>query len=402
MGLSKFIKKLNLIYIMKKGVIILILIVVIGIGGFFFFDYSKPDIAEKQVGNTEFSVEEEHWNRLFEKAFETVDCSQARNPSTLPEGYYKGQMLDTHIHLKSLPDGEPGFPLEFYTGENLGTTHSMDEWICMMDYEGTYKAFGFFPVWEPIINKSIEAVNMTMKKYPGRFVPFIMPPADDGSPTGYPTVNSRELNDMLVIEPGLFEGYGEIGLYSRGGGAKELPPDSQRLQEIYPVLREQNLVAYFHLGENQGDSLERVAGENRDIKFIFHGDQLVDCAECNGNLDEVAGILERNPNIYYGVDELYGGDWLLKPGESKEKFLANFEDYDIILEKDLARWKEFIETHPDQVLWGTDRGVSTSWDLDTDVALTLNNYTRAFIGRLDTAVQEKFAYKNAERLLEEK
>ena len=69
-----------------------------------------------------------------------------------------------------------------------------------------------------------------------------------------------------------------------------------------------------------------------------------------------------------------------------------------MLGKDLATWKDFIERHPDQVLWGTDRGVGSTWSLDPEVALTLNNYTRAFIGRLDPSVQEKFAYKNAERL----
>lgn len=348
----------------------------------------------------ELSVEERHWNRVFTKAFEPVDCPEPRDPSTLPDGYYKGPMIDTHIHMQSLPDGEPGMPLAFYSGENIGTKLSIDKWICMLDAEGTRKAFTFFPVWDPIIQESVDVVGMALEKYPNRFVPFIMPPANDGSPDGYPTVDAEELEAMLVISPGLFEGYGEIGLYGRNGGAPELPPNSRRLKEIYPVVREHNLVVYFHLGENQKEALEGAAAANPGIIFIFHGDQLVDCAECDKTHSQVAEILENHPNVYYGVDELYGGEWLLQPGKSKEGFIANFEDYGPLLEHDLAKFKDFIESHPDQVIWGTDRGVSTLWDKDPDVALALNNYVRAFIGKLDPDVQEKFAYKNAEKLLQ--
>jgi hypothetical protein len=63
-----------------------------------------------------------------------------------------------------------------------------------------------------------------MELYPDKFIPFLMPPDNDGSPDGFPTVNSEVLNEMLEIEPGLFKGYGEIGLYARNGGGPELHP----------------------------------------------------------------------------------------------------------------------------------------------------------------------------------
>ena len=138
--------------------------------------------------------------------------------------------------------------------------------------------------------------------------------------------------------------------------------------------------------------------QNPDINFIWHGDQLIQCESCSQTLEEVEDILENHPNAYYGVDELYGDVWLLKPEVSKEEFLEHFEAYGPLIEKDLATWKDFIEKHPDQVIWGTDRGWSAPWSLDTDVALTLNDYSRFFIARLDPSVQEKFAYKNAEKL----
>lgn len=363
----------------------------------FFLELEPEYEPEEKI---ELSVEEKHWNKVFTKAFEPIDCPEPRDPLTLPNGYYKGPIIDTHIHMHSLPDGEPGMPLEFYTGENIGTKISIDKWKCMLDVEGTNKAFVFFPVWDPIKQESVDIVKMSLEKYPNKFVPFIMPPANDGSPEGFPTVDAKELKAMLEISPGLFKGYGEIGLYERNGGAPALPPNSQRLKEIYPVVRENNLVVYFHLGENQKEALEEVAAANPNITFIFHGDQLVDCGGCSKNHDDVADILEKHPNVYYGVDELYGGEWLFQPGKNKEDFIKNFENYEPLLEHDITKFKGFIESHPDQILFGTDRGVGPSWDKDPEVAIVLNDYIRAFIGKLDPSVQEKFAYKNAEKIMQ--
>src|SRR3989344_1829325 len=238
---------------MKKAGIALILLVVIGITGALFLNYQKLNGAEEQTQASDDgpSSDEQHWKRVFGKAFEPFACPEPRDPSGLPDGYYKGPMIDAHIHLQSLPDGAPGFPDDYYLGDNLGIKRSMYEWICMMDAEGTKQAWGFFPVWEPIINESVDAVRMTMERYPSRFIPFIMPPdADD------PTVVAEELEGMLNVEPWLFHGYGETGLYGNPG-SPPLPPDSEKLMEIYPVAHRHDLVVYLHLGEGHQEALER-------------------------------------------------------------------------------------------------------------------------------------------------
>ena len=201
----------------------------------------------------------------------------------------------------------------------------------------------------------------------------------------------------------MFKGFGESGLYARQGGAAELPPDSQRLLEIYPVVKEHGLVVYFHLGEGQKEAFERVLEANPGVKFIWHGDQLVKYGE-NGaqDLSALEEILNNHSNAYYGVDELYGDVWLIRSGKSKQDFMNHLKDRDALLEKDLKTWKGFIERHPDQVLWGSDRGVVILWSMDLEVSKALTEYVRAFIGRLDPSVQEKFAYKNAERLIQGK
>lgn len=361
--------------------------------------------------NVEYSFEEKVWNDRIDAAFSESDCPIVKDRN-LPNEYYNGPMIDTHIHIPHIPDASPyqeiDDDIENSIIPSMGVNVNIDDYLCMMNHENTSKVFAFFPVWEPITPQLLEVVNKTMLKYPDRFVPFIMPSDGDNDLDGFPTVESEELNKMLNVYPDLFSGYGEIGLYARkniGGvriGAEELLPDSERLKNIYPVLKKHNLLVYFHLGEDHKDNFENVLRENPDINFIWHGGQLIPFHEESGerNMSLLDEVLYDHPNAFYGVDELYGGEWLLHPDVSKEQFLNYFKDSEKLLEKDLHVWKDFIERHPDQVLWGTDRGWSPTWSVDPEVAITLNNYTRAFIGRLDPAVQEKIAYKNAERLLQ--
>ena len=103
-------------------------------------------------------------------------------------------------------------------------------------------------------------------------------------------------------------------------------------------------------------------------------------------------------NVYFTVNDLYGDQYLLNIGENKATFLAAVNDFEPLLAKDLSTWKDLIEAHPDQFVWGTDRGDAV-WTFDREVGQRLVAYARAFIGRLDPDVQERFAYKNAERLV---
>lgn len=335
-------------------------------------------------------------------ALVSKDCGLKEKRELYPNSY-QGDLIDTHIHVPPIPDGPFGGDKD--ERPSMGANVAMADYVCMMENENTKMVFAFFPIMEPIIRESAFIVKKTMEKYPERFVPFIMPPERDDQLDGFPTVAAPDLKKMLAIYPKLFRGYGEIGLYERGDhggpkGAPELPPDSERLKKIYPVVRENNLLVYFHLGRGQKESFEKILADNSDINFIFHGDQLIPYEEeGRQNLKHIDDILSRHPNAYYGVDELYGDVWILQPDVSKEKFLAHFSDYESLLQKDLGTWKNFIERHPDQVLWGTDRGVNTPWSLDPEVGLALTRYARAFIGRLSPDVREKYAYKNAEKLL---
>lgn len=338
-----------------------------------------------------------------ETALTPRNCPEAPQ-KTYGSARYTGPLIDTHYHIPHFDSPPPWEkngvrPL-------LGDNVVISDIACTLRQEGTKKIFAFFPVFPDYPQEYLAVVKGTMEQYPDLFVPFIMPPDNDNSPTGFPTVDAKQLATMLSVHPSLFQGYGEIGLYERGDhggpkGALALPPDSQRLAEIYPLIRKNKLVAYFHLGKGQQNSFEKVLSQNPDINFIWHGDQLIPYEDGIQNLQHIEEILSRHPNAFYGVDELYGDKWLIRPEVTKKELLTHLDAYEALLKQDINTWKGFIERHPDQVIWGTDRSPQVRWSHDPDVGQALTGYSRAFIAHLSPAAQEKFAYKNAERLMSE-
>ena len=350
--------------------------------------------------NEEVSPKED---KRVQAALAPGDCPPLKE-TTYPDHFYAGPIIDTHVHIGNIPNSkiiqeEGKNSIKPVAGENF----VVDNIICMLDHGATKQAFIFFPVWEPTIEESLNLWEQMMLRHEGRIIPFIMPPDNDNDSDGFPTVDAEALQKMTSINPGLFVGYGEIGLYARGNdGAPELPPDSERLLNIYPIIIEENLLVYFHLGVGHEKAFEYVAQKFPQITFIFHGDQLVSYGEAGQDLSTIGGLLERNPNIYYGVDELYGDVNLIRPDVTKEEFMAHFENREELLEIDWGTWKGFIEKYPDQVFWGTDRGPNELWSMDPEVSVLLTEYAREFIGGLDPTVQEKFAYKNVEKLIKDR
>lgn len=346
------------------------------------------------------ALERDVWSERVDAAFASKECPKVswRKYGDL---YYSGPLIDTHYHIANIPDHPPWEDGEYagHVDPVMGVNITITDIVCTLEQEGTQKVFAFFPVYKEIQEPMLAVAKRAMEKYPNRFVPFIMPPDNDNDPKGYPTVDAKTLEKMLAVYPWLFKGYGEIGLYERkGGGAKHLPPDSKRLLDIYPVLRKHNLTVYFHLGEQHKESYEKILEENPDINFIFHGDQLVKYQSGRQNLEDIEDIIKNHPNVFYTVDELYGDEFLVNEQHTKKIFLEHLENYEELLQKDISTWQRIIEKYPDQFMWGTDRSDNVVWDHDPDIGQAHANYGRAFIARLSPAVQEKFAYKNAETI----
>lgn len=333
------------------------------------------------------------WQKRIDRAIgdETCDAS----PHQVNPDHYTGTLIDTHFHIPHMPDSQPvqgeltspyldvanierfnhKFPI-------LGVNKSISEIACTLKHEGTDGVFAFFPVFPQIADPSVEVVKRTMDEYPDLFFPFI-----NAAGAGSATVGNDELVERLNVYPGLFAGYGEIPLYSDGSpGDIGLPPDSAIFDDIYGTLDREKLAVYFHAGTDQLESFSKVLSEYPNVSFILHGEQIE---------DEITQLMALHDNIYFTLNDLYGDQYLLHPGETSESFVEKISDTESLLEKDLARWKESIEAFPDQFMWGTDRGGIAVWTFDIEVGRALSDYARAFISRLDPDVQERFAYKNA-------
>ena len=117
--------------------------------------------------------------------------------------------------------------------------------------------------------------------------------------------------------------------------------------------------------------------------------------------------MPRYKNFYYSLDgdlvSLYGhdGGQQFKSTESQDEYLSYIRgNFNSILKEAVARYKPIIEKYPDRFTWGTDRWYA--WHFDPEVGGVIEEFARSFIGRLSPQVEENFAYKNAEKMLQER
>ncbi len=315
------------------------------------------------------------------------------------EPYYSGPLIDTHIHL----------PAAFKTPDNIAEEVDWDapvfdkdinrsQIICMLDKENIKSAFGFYIVTTMLTEKSVQVAKEIDGQYPGRIVPFILPPHFESLNPG-PT----EIEQILKSNPGLFKGFGEIAMYR--GSYYGMSPNDPSLLEIYEVADKNNLIIMMHPDEGWDSDIESMVRDNPNVTFLFHGGTIEETPRNAGEIEKWVMTVVRYPNAYYTIDIDFSDladdpSCCLFDVDNKEDFVVNFKkNYDKILAESLARWKPHIEKYPDKFLWGTDRG-EYAWAFDPEVGGLIEELSRAFIGQLDPTVQEKFAYKNAEKLLE--
>lgn len=297
------------------------------------------------------------------------------------ESAYQGPLIDSHFHMPT--------PVDVGSVPTIGRDVTLAYLACVLETEGTTRAVSFFSLLDDGDDEDYLAFARKVKaNYPQRFVRFLMPP---GKHDRVPTQPAKKIKKWLNANRGLFQGYGEIGLYSlENRDADDYPPDADIFQKIYPLVRKHELLVYFHPGENHADNLATVLAQYPDINFMVHGEQVE---------KEIGDIMSQYPNVFFTVNDLYGDQYLLNNDHNKKSFLEATEDFETLLAIDLANWQALIEAHPNQFMWGTDRGGQAVWTFDVEVGQRLADYGREFIGRLDPDVQEKFAYKNAQRII---
>lgn len=331
---------------------------------------------------------------LFSKK-ETKKCAlepRAREFKNTP--YYTGPIIDGHLHLPSASSlvssvsAKMGLPTPAWD-KNL----TLEYVNCLFQSEGYTKAYGFHLFTKYSAGGEVKIAKEMDKKYPGKFIHFLMP----ALVSSWVNTDVSTIKKTLEKNPGLFKGIGEI----KSNDGSNL--DSPYLMELYELAKKHNLVVMVHPHTHQRDTIEKIIAQYPEVKFYLHGVVSADGpAQAAGNLRWLTGIFERYPNVYYSVDvplPFYGfkKEHLGKAVPKEETLPRMRADFSSDLQSHVALWKTTIETYPDRILLETDRWHRPHFE--PEVSGLIAEFLRSFIGRLDPAVQEKFAYKNAELLL---
>jgi len=302
--------------------------------------------------------------------------------------YYTGTLIDDHFHMPQffkIAD-HPEAPV-------LDQDISKRDVACLFAKGRVENAFAFYGIPSHLKTSALESIKEIEQQYPGvikHFLEFVVFP-------GY-SVDPVQIKGILDANKGLFKGYGELSLYLPHYA--NVKPGDPAMKELYKIADTYNLIVMMHPIEGQQQAVEEMLRDNPNTQFLFHAAERLSAS--NMYLDTFLG---KYPNAHYSADIILFGDDsngrpLLDAAKSKQDFIAKFkQNWQGTLDVKVAFWKSKIEKHPNQFLWGTDRGASL-WNYDPEISAILEEYSRAFIGQLNSATQEKYAYKNAEYLLQ--
>jgi len=309
-------------------------------------------------------------------------CSREFSQQFKAEPYYSGPLFDAHFHMPpAWEELEAGYTLPV-----LGKDITLPQILCYFDKEKVTGAITF-NFWEyENLEQSIQDVAEMKKQLPTGIHLFLIPSE----------LLAEELDEIVTSYQGVFDGFGEISHYSPERSGQT--PDDPASLEMYKVVAKHGLIIMFHPGKNQRSKVENALQKNPDVKFLLHGPE----AE-----DYITDLIEQYPNVYYSIDTILirlpnptrPSGPLMYMVSGKEEYKLKFtQNFDAMLNYAVNKWKNRIEQHPDRFMWGTDR--AADWHFNEEISILVEEFARAFTERLDPAVQEKFAYKNAERLIE--
>ncbi len=319
---------------------------------------------------------------------ESLKCKREFSPKYSNSSYYTGALFDAHFHIpvtfdhSSIEQSTTGHiinnPSTNHKDPMLGKDFIIDEILCFFDKEDVKGSIGFFIPNPGDLDESIQEAKEIKTKSSGKINLFLMPGLLD----------AQILDNIQKSNPNLFRGYGELAFYSPEMSG--YTPSSDKFMEIYNIADKHDLIVMIHPGQNQKSDVEKAVKNNPGVKFLLHGFEIE---------NDITYLMDKYPNVYFSLDSatMYSMQGLFINGP-KEEFVSRFKnDFNMLLERNVKKWKPAIKKHPDRFMWGTDKG--DSWHFSEDISLLMEEFARAFIGRLDEEVQEKYAYQNAEKLL---
>jgi predicted TIM-barrel fold metal-dependent hydrolase len=237
-----------------------------------------------------------------------------------------------------------------------------------------------------------------------RVIPLLSPRRQGGWSQFVSGQFSEAVLRQYLHPQGLFWGVGEIVLYE--SGLQSVTFDSPVMQTVFKVVNELKGIVMIHPSNvdrgGRPTSLAEIEPSVRkypDAIFLFHGSSEV--------FNLAVQLMSKYPNVYFTMDAV---NWIFGRGaveggnplsdDNVGSFLTKVNRVglkDRLVEDGLKRVAPLLQQYPDRIMWGTDIG--STWHFEepvvTDVVISLS---RQLIGRLPADIQEKYAYKNAQRV----
>jgi len=330
----------------------------------------------------------------------SLDLNKLSSPLSLPSKMYDGPLFDAHLHLVGTNSEDENRAQDdrlFINPDNA------DEFFSMLDKQGVIGLIGFLPVIheyfvdDPYFNKPFHKKALSvLNKCNNKIIPFQYPYSHIGIPGEKHGHKLPKLIAQTYEESKIqFKGIGEIHTgYPQTDSYADMRLVDPAMLEMYDYVAENNLVVMIHPEVTNLEDIRAALQYNPKTIFLLHGGEGVEKL--------LPTLFEEYDNLYYSIDASLLEDYTLaNDGMTKEKFMNNLQSngmYNMILASALQHWKPLIEAYPDRILWGTD--ALWSWHFEHEVYSEVTWFARDFIGGLSPDVQEKFAYKNAESLLE--
>ena len=198
----------------------------------------------------------------------------------------------------------------------------------------------------------------------------------------------------------VLKGIGEVELY-----AWNMPHDDQRVFQLFDLASANGLAIMFHPSSGQKKALEAILKRYPKTTFLMH----LFPEDFARDRQMVIDLMSAYSNLHFTIDV----DHMLFDQQAQTGLLYKFEgssptmaassfktDFDRqraqLLQTAISRYQPLIIAHPDRVTWGTE--MSEDYTFDNEVYDRMIKFVREFIGSLPKGVQEKVAYKNAQRL----
>lgn len=312
---------------------------------------------------------------------------------------YDGPLFDAHLHLVGT-DGE-----NFTRAKDdklFINPRNASKFFALMEKQGVIGMIGFLPaiheffIGDGSYNRSYQKQTLrVVKRCDNKLTPFLYPYSHIGIP---PKQHSNKLPQLIEQNTSgnliSFKGIGELHTgppqTDTYAGMRLTDP---AMLELYDHAAENNLVIMIHPEVGDRQDLREALRYNPKTIFLLHGGEGIE--------KFLPTLFREHENLYFSLDTnlLYPYS-ITMAGMTKKEFLNNLRStglYYRLLASALQYWKPLIESHPDRIMWGTD--ALYTWHFEPEVYSEVTWFARDFIGGLSPEVQDRYGYKNAERLL---